>query len=143
MAEILHDFIVKAPIKSVFEGMASSGGLDSWWTRKSSGVPGLGNVYTLEFGPGYEWKAVVTACVLDRAMEWQINCNDPDWQDTFVGFALEEKDGGTQVRFYHRGWPEPNQHFRTSSYCWAMYLRLLKLNLESGLYVAYEKRLDV
>jgi hypothetical protein len=39
--------------------------------------------------------------------------------------------------------PEPNHHFRTSSYCWAMYLRLLKQNLEAGLFVVYEKRLDV
>jgi hypothetical protein len=123
--------------------MATPEGLNTWWTKKSSGVPGLANEYVLDFGPGYQWTAVVTACVIGRAMEWQLRCNDPDWQDTYVGFALEEKDGGTWVRFYHRGWPEPNHHFRTSSYCWAMYLRLLKQNLEAGLFVVYEKRLDV
>lgn len=143
MAEILHDFFVQASMKAVFEGMTTPDGLDAWWTKKSSGVPGLGNEYVLDFGPGYEWTAVVTACVTDRALEWQIQCNEPDWQDTYVGFALEERDKGTWVRFYHRGWAEPNQHFRTSSYCWAMYLRLLKQNIERGLFVAYEKRLEV
>jgi hypothetical protein len=34
-------------------------------------------------------------------------------------------------------------HYRTSSFCWAMYLRLLKRYVEHGEVVPYEKRLDV
>jgi hypothetical protein len=46
------------------------------------------------------------------------------------------------VYFYHLCWPEANEHWRVSNYCWAMYLRILKRYLESGESVAYEKRLD-
>jgi hypothetical protein len=51
--------------------------------------------------------------------------------------------GKTAVNFYHTGWPQKNEHYKISSYCWAMYLRILKRHLEYGESVPYEKRLQV
>ncbi|HUF05534.1 MAG TPA: SRPBCC domain-containing protein [Aridibacter sp.] len=48
----------------------------------------------------------------------------------------------TMVRFSHTGWPEDNDHYRTSSFCWAMYLRLMKKWVDEGTVVEYGKRLD-
>jgi hypothetical protein len=48
-----------------------------------------------------------------------------------------------QVRFHHLGWPEANEHYRISCFCWAMYLRIMKRNLEYGETVPYERRLAV
>jgi hypothetical protein len=53
------------------------------------------------------------------------------------------KGNSTDVHFYHEGWPQANEHFKISSFCWAMYLRILKRNIEKGELVPYEKRLDV
>ena len=36
-----------------------------------------------------------------------------------------------------------NDHYKISSYCWAMYLRILKRYVESGEEVPYENRLNV
>ena len=72
--------------------------------------------------------------------ELRITRADEDWTGTLVGFSLEEEGGGTKVSFSHRGWPGPNAHFRRSSYCWAMYLRVLKRFVEAGETVEYEKR---
>jgi hypothetical protein len=47
-----------------------------------------------------------------------------------------------RATFAHRGWPEANDHYRTSSFCWAMYLRLMKRHLETGEQVPYAIRLD-
>jgi hypothetical protein len=69
--------------------------------------------------------------------------SDPDWQNTRVGFALTEKDGVTDVSFHHLGWPQGNEHYRISCYCWAMYLRVRRRYLEFGEVVDYEDRLDV
>ncbi|HMY76632.1 MAG TPA: SRPBCC domain-containing protein, partial [Blastocatellia bacterium] len=66
-----------------------------------------------------------------------------DWMNARVGFRLEERDGATQVRFHHTGWPEASEHYRISSFCWAMYLRLLKRYVEFGEVVPYDQRLDV
>jgi hypothetical protein len=46
------------------------------------------------------------------------------------------------VQFWYRGWPDPNAHYRTSSFRWAMYLRLLKRWAETGEVVPYLRRLE-
>jgi len=143
MADIFHHFPINEPIQKVFDGVATPAGLDAWWTLRSSGKPVIGQEYELYFGEAYDWRAVVTKCVWNDEFELQMTGADKDWQGTRVGFRLENKSDITQVRFYHIGWPEANEHFRTSSYCWAMYLRLLKRHIEFGEFVKYEVRLDV
>lgn len=143
MADILHDFPINASPQRVFEAVATPQGLDTWWTLTSTGAPQLGNEYVLNFGPEYVWRAKVTKCVRDEAFELQLTHADKDWTGSRVGFTLENKNGNTLVHFSHLGWPEANAHYRQSTYCWAMYLRLMKRQLEAGEFVPYEKRLDV
>jgi len=67
-----------------------------------------------------------------------------DWKDTRVGCTLTpDGERATRVLFCHKGWPEGNERWRVSCYCWAMYLRLLWRNLEYGEIVPHEKRLEV
>ena len=35
-----------------------------------------------------------------------------------------EGKGATRVKFHHTGWPEQNEHWRVSCFCWTMYLRI-------------------
>jgi hypothetical protein len=70
--------------------------------------------------------------------------SDDDWKNTKVEFNLINKNNSiTEVEFYHTGWPYSNEHYKISSYCWAMYLRILKRYLEFGETVPYEERLSV
>lgn len=143
MPDILHDFPIAAPIDQVYRGITTPGGLDRWWTARSTGSPVSGSEYQLWFGPEYDWRAVVTVAEPNRAFELQLTRSMDDWLGTRVGFELAEAPGGTQVRFHHAGWADPSPHYRTSCYCWAMYLRILKRSLEFGEDVPYERRLDV
>jgi uncharacterized protein YndB with AHSA1/START domain len=143
MADILHCFPIKAPRQQVFLAVATPAGLDSWWTKRSSGQPQPGAEYELWFGAEYDWRATASQCVADTEFELELTRADEDWRGTRLGFHLEEKDGATQVHFHHLGWPEENDHYRTSCYCWAMYLRLLKRYVEYGEVVPYEDRLEV
>ena len=68
---------------------------------------------------------------------------DADWVGSRIGFTLEPREDSTWVQFYHRGWPAENEHYRISSHCWAMYLRVLRRWLEYDEEVAYEQRLVV
>jgi uncharacterized protein YndB with AHSA1/START domain len=142
MPDILHDFPIQAPRERVFDLLVSPAGLDAWWTMRSEGRPGLGERYRLGFGPGYDWAGVIRVWQPPSAVEWEITEADADWRGTRVGFQLEAKGEATQVRFGHTGWREPNAHFRTSSFCWAMYLRIFRLHLERGETVPYEDRLS-
>ena len=143
MPDILNDFPIKAPIADVFQAVAMPQGLDQWWTKHSAGRPILNTEYELGFGPGFEWRARVTRCSPPTSFEVELTQAGADWVGTRVGFQLEPAGDMTQVRFHHIGWPESNEHFRISCYCWPMYLRILRRYLEHGESVAYEQRLDV
>jgi uncharacterized protein YndB with AHSA1/START domain len=144
MADIVQEFTIKAPPARVFQAMATPEGLDQWWTKSSSGEPREGACYVLNLGPEYDWRGKVARCLPDSAFEIEITSAHPDWMGTRVGFELRpESRDGTRVRFYHTGWPEENEHWRVSCYCWAMYLRIMRRYLEHGETVPYEKRLDV
>jgi len=142
MADILHDFAIAAPPARVFEAISSPAGLDAWWSKSSSGSPATGSVYELGFGEGFQWLAVVRTVTPERELEWEITEADADWTGTRVGFRLEGDTERTRVRFRHTGWMRANDHYRGSSYCWALYLRLLKRYVERGEVVPYEARYD-
>jgi uncharacterized protein YndB with AHSA1/START domain len=143
MADILQDFPIHAAPSRVFEAVSVPAQLDQWWSLRSSGQPAVGSIYELDFGPEYQWQAVVTKSVPASAFELKLTRADDDWIGSTVSFELSPSGSGTQVRFSHRGWPEANDHYRTSCHCWAMYLRILRRHLEHGESVPYDRRLDV
>jgi uncharacterized protein YndB with AHSA1/START domain len=143
MPDIVHDFPIAAPIERVFDVLCSPEGLDAWWTKESEGTPGPGNEYRFFFSPEYDWAGVMRRYERPTLVEWQLTRADADWTGTRVGFGLASQGSSTQVQFYHAGWPAANAHYRTSCYCWAMYLRILKRHLEHGETVDYEARLEV
>jgi uncharacterized protein YndB with AHSA1/START domain len=143
MADIFHNFPIESTAEKVFEGISLSEGLDKWWTKTSAANPAPGGIYTLNFGPEYIWKAMVSEYVKDKVFELKMTEADADWLGTKVGFNLIKGQSQTEVNFYHTGWPQKNEHYKISSYCWAMYLRILKRYLEFGEWVPYEKRLQV
>ncbi|HRX21343.1 MAG TPA: SRPBCC domain-containing protein [Syntrophomonadaceae bacterium] len=142
MAGIYHNFPIRASINNVFEAISTPEGLDRWWTKSSSGVCAEGQLFQFDFGPDYQWSAMVSEYIPNEVVEWTMQEADQDWTGTKVGFRLKQNDQVTEVRFYHNGWKSENEHFRISNYCWAMYLRILKRYLEYGESVPYEKRLN-
>lgn len=143
MPDIFHQFIVLADAEKVFDAVSRAEGLDSWWTKSSADNPVAGGIYRLYFGPEYDWEAIVTDYQPPSIFELQIRCADIEWNGTRIGFRLTKLDGKTGVDFYHAGWPSASDHYKISSYCWAMYLRILKRYVEYRERVPYEKRLDV
>jgi len=143
MPNIQHDLAVKAEPGTVYDVITTPEGLDQWWTRKASGRAEVGQEYELWFGPEADWRARVTEAVPGRGFAVEMTGADADWLGTRVRFVLEPAEGGTMVRFSHSGWRSENEHFRVSSYCWAMYLRLMRRYAEAGEQVPYEDRLIV
>lgn len=140
MPDILHDLPIEATPDEVFEAVSTPAGLNAWWTKRCSGAARLGAEYELWFGPEWDWRATVSRCVAGSEFELRISRADEDWTGTVVGFRLRREKAGTGVGFYHAGWSSANAHYRRSSYCWAMYLRVLKRYLEYGETVPYERR---
>lgn len=142
MASILHDFTIRAPRRTVFDAVTTSAGLSSWWTKECEGAPEEGRFYRFHFSSDYDWRGVVVKAERDRAIAWDFTDADDDWTGTRLSFTLDGDSGETRVAFRHDGWRDANGHFRTSSFCWASYLRLLKRYVEHGEVVAYDQRDD-
>ncbi len=143
MANIFHCFPINAPIDKVFDTISTHNGLDKWWTKTSLGEAAIGERFFLNFEPDDHWTAIVSKNIPEKEFELIIQDANDDWKDSKVGFCLKKKQNLTEVQFYHIDWKEENKHFRISNYCWAMYLRLLKRNLEFGEFVQYADRLNV
>ena len=143
MPDIFHDFSIAGKRGAVFAAISTPDGLNEWWTKTSSGEPRTGAVYHLGFGPGFNWRARVTECLVNETFELQIIEADEDWTDTRVRFELLPASPATLVRFRHVGWSTNNDLYRVSCYCWAAYLRILRRFVEHGEHVPYERRLEV
>lgn len=143
MPDILHDFFIAGEPSKVYDAIAQPAGINSWWSETCSGKPKVGETYDFGFGPEYQWQAVVSKCDAGREFEFRMTKSDDDWRNSKLTFIVKQANGGTQVNFAHTNWPEANEHFRISSYCWAMYLRHLKMYVEKGAVVPYKDRLEV
>lgn len=143
MADILLDLPIRAARERVFAAVSTPAGLDSWWTKRSSGDPARpGTEYQLWFGPEYDWRGTIIRSASPTEFALRLVEADPDWMGTVVQFDLEARDSGTWLRFGHLGWPSVNEHYRISANCWAAYLRILRRSLEHGESVPYEQRLE-
>lgn len=143
MADIFHSLIINRPIERVFDKISTPNGLDKWWSKKCSGKAKYGEVYDINFGFDFNWSAKVTKFIENEKFELTMTNATEDWMNSIIGFSLIHKNETTELNFYHKGWPNKNDHYRISCYCWAMYLRILKRYLEYGEEVPYEKRLEV
>lgn len=144
MPEILHRLPIGGTADVVFSAVSTPGGLNEWWTLDCEGVARLGETYRFDFGEGYEdWRGEVTHFDPGRAIEWTMTRAEADWTGTVVGIRLVPDRPRTILEFSHRGWRDANDHFRTTSCCWASYLRILRRFVEHGERVPYPVRLDV
>lgn len=141
MPDIYHDVPITGSLTEVFYGVSTTEGLSKWWSKGGSGEAGVGQEMNFDFGPGYQWKAVVEEFEPNRSFVLRMTECDRDWEGTTISFKLEEQADGSVLRFEHLGWPDDNSHYRSSSYCWAMYLRCLKMYIEDGTEIDYSGRL--
>lgn len=137
---IYHSLLINAAPNEVFDAVSLPKHLDNWWTLKSSGKPELNSEYNLNFTDDYNWYCKVSEMETNQSIHFTMTQSDKDWNPTTFGFVLEEKDNGTLVKFSHKNWPENNDYFKHSSFCWAMLLNGLKNYLEKGSIIPFEKR---
>ena len=144
MFSIHHDITIKSSAESIFNAITQPEGLDSWWTKKSSGSPKMGTEYRFFFTTGYDWFAKVLLATDKKQIMFKMIDADPDWIDTLLTFTIIKKENDScLLRFDHTEWRSINDHFRRTSYCWALYLRGLKKYLEEGLVTPYGRRTRV
>ncbi|WP_299520194.1 SRPBCC domain-containing protein [Winogradskyella sp.] len=137
---IYFNLLIKSDKASVYKAVSESKHLVNWWPLKCTGIPMEGEVYNFNFTDKYDWYAEVNSVKHKEHIHYKMTKADADWNPTMFGFDLEEKSNGTYLKFFHKDWPECNNHFKHSSFCWAMLLNGLKNYLEKGIIIPFEER---
>lgn len=137
---IYHNLTIKSSANQLFEAITTPEGLINWWPLKCSGEPEEGAEYRFYFGPEYDWNAEVVTCKPDHYFRLKMTKSDPDWDASHLEFTLDQKEDEVMLKFAHRNWPEDNDHFKHSSYCWALLLNGLKNYVEKGIVIPFENR---
>ena len=131
MYHIFHDIEIHCLQDDLFSAFTQSEWLDKWWTVRSEGLPETDHVYRFYFSDEYDWRARVLECHKPDSMTFLMTDADEDWQDTMLSFEIMPINRQAQIlRFEHRNWRSVNEHFRKTSYFWAMYLNDMKNLLE-------------
>ena len=137
---IYHDLFIKAPVESIYKAVSEPKHLENWWPKRCSGTPEIGEEYHLFFTKEYDWYGKVSQLTHNKHFYITMTQSDLDWNYTKFGFELKEEGDQVRVSFTHAGWPHCNEHFRVSSYCWAMLLNGLKQYVEKAIVVPFEER---
>ena len=137
---IYHDLSIEAPVSLVFDAISKPDELVNWWPQKCKGEPVLGAGFNFYFAPEYDWHGDVIRFERNKAFHIKVTKADADWDPTTFGFDLSETQQDILVSFSHINWPHCNQHFKRSSYCWAILLQGLKDYVEKGVIVPFAER---
>jgi len=133
MADIRHRVGIRAPAATVYQAVATKGGLAGWWTRDVRGDSSEGGELLFYFG-GPEPAAVmeVTSLDPDRHVGWRCVRGPEDWVGTNFSFRLEPTPEETVLMFTNADWREPVEFMHHCSTKWGYHLLGLKAGLEGG-----------
>ena len=132
MPEIRHRVGVEAPPSSVYAQLATTSGLQEWWTEDVGGTSSVGDTLTFRFGaPDRGFDMEVVELIPDQRVAWRCVDGPAEWVGTDITFDLRAGDE-TAILFTHAGWREPVEFMHHCSTKWASYLIGLKQGVETG-----------
>lgn len=137
---IYHDLFIKSSANKVYEAITMPEHLINWWPLQCSGTPKEGNTYNFNFTDAYDWYGEVVKAKKDKSFHIKMTKSDDNWNQTSFGFDLDQAKNGVTLKFWHINWPECNDEYRQSSYCWAILLYGLKNYVEKGVIIPFEER---
>src|SRR5687767_839637 len=106
MAEILLRVPVDAEAKTIYESVATTDGVNGWWSNHTEGPEGVGSTMKVAFPDApITFDFEVTEEVPGERVAWRCLAGPPEWIGTEVHFDMQTDDeGSTSVLFTHEGW---------------------------------------
>lgn len=134
MATILLRMPVDAEPKAVYENIATSEGVNGWWSNHTEGPDGVASTMKVSFPDApITFDFEVTEEMPGERVAWRCLAGPPEWIGTDVSFDIQtDDDGNTSVLFSQDGWASTEESFPFIAYSWAQILPRLKKLSESG-----------
>ena len=134
MATILLRMPVEAEPKVIFDALATSEGVNGWWSNHTEGPSGVGSTMKVAFPEApmtfdFEVKEETSG----ERVAWRCLAGPPEWTDTTISLEIQtDPEGSTSVLFSQEGWATTEESFPFIAYSWAQILPRLKELAESG-----------
>ncbi|HKT31002.1 MAG TPA: SRPBCC domain-containing protein [Gammaproteobacteria bacterium] len=134
MADILHLIKINDTREKAYQAIAAVEGVRNWWTRDADLDTRLGGRGEFRFANGKRvTKVEIEELKPSTRVAWKVlSAPIPTWAKTIIEFELNAEDGGTALRFAHRGFEHADDLFAYSATAWAYFLVSLKEYLETG-----------
>ena len=144
MQDIRHRVGIAAPQSRVYQALATTDGIASWWTTDVRGESSMGGKLEFWFGrptPG----AVMEVLELtpDDRVVWRCVEGPDEWVRTTLTFDVRTADDETVLVFTHADWREPVEFMHHCSTKWAYFMLGLKSLLEGGEAKPYPQDLKI
>ncbi|GAB3339880.1 hypothetical protein GCM10027429_26780 [Marivirga atlantica] len=137
---IYFDLLINTTKSALYDAVSLPEELVKWWPKNCKGKRAEGEVYNYFFGEPYDWYAKVESLTPNKYIAFKITEADDDWNLTTFSYEIIEQPNQLKLRFQHANWPENNDHFRFSAFCWAQLLNGLKKYLEKGEEIPFRER---
>jgi hypothetical protein len=134
VATILLRMPVEAEPKVIYDSLATSDGVNGWWSNHTEGPSGVGSSMKVAFPDApMTFDFEVTEESAGKRVTWRCLAGPPEWNGTTLSFDIQtEPDGNTSVLFSHDGWATTEESFPFIAYSWGQILPHLKELSESG-----------
>jgi hypothetical protein len=134
MAKILLRVPVGADAGSVYKALATSDGVNGWWSNHTEGPDGVGSTMKVSFPDApmtFDFEVIEE--IADARVAWRCLAGPPEWIDTQISFDVQTGEGGDlSVLFTQAGWKTTEESFPFIAYSWAQILPRLKKLAEQG-----------
>jgi hypothetical protein len=134
MATILLRMPVDAEPKEIYEHLATSEGVNGWWSNHTEGPDGVGSTMKVSFPDApITFDFEVTDERPGERVAWRCLAGPPEWIGTVLSFDIQtDADRNTSVLFSQDGWATTGESFPFIAYSWAQILPRLKKLAETG-----------
>jgi uncharacterized protein YndB with AHSA1/START domain len=131
MADVLFQFDVDAPPAKVLEAVKTTEGIQGFWTTNADVPEAVGEVVTVGFA--------IAPMPFDLRLEqsdestvvWRTKSFPPHWVGTTIRWEVDERDGGSTVRFRHGSFGD-DWETGAVAYTWGQIMIKLKQYVETG-----------
>lgn len=134
MATILLRMPVEAEPKEIYEKLATSEGINGWWSNNTEGPDGVGSTMRVSFPEApITFDFEVTEETAGERVAWRCLAGPPEWIGTHLTFDIQtDAEGSMSVLLSHDGWATTDESFPFITYSWAQILPRLKKLAETG-----------
>ena len=133
MATILLRVPLDAEPKDVYGALATTEGVNGWWSNHTEGPNGVGSSMKVGFPDApITFDFEVVEDIAGERVAWRCLSGPPEWIGTSITYDIQRNEGETSVLFAHDGWSTTEESFPFIAYSWAQILPRLKKLSETG-----------